>query len=127
MRCINVILFFSVLLGSQAAFAECLDPEAQETGISRAEEDCDDDGYTKGGDGDPAMIDCDDEVPEVNPGQEVDRCDDYYDNNCDGFYNEGCESGYQRGSLLGGSSCQQGGVAGLLLLPLLFMRRGRRR
>lgn len=102
----HLLLIAWLSLGATTAHAECEDTAVVlDSGISVGEEDCDGDGWTKGGGGVEADRDCDDEKASVNPGQEIDRCDDSYDNDCDGYYNEGCEQGYQRGSLIGGSSC----------------------
>ena len=123
-RIITIVLF---TLATSDAFALCDDTGlyAGDTGITLGDEDCDGDGFTKWGDGDPDThdADCDDENYIVNPGHEVDDCHDSFDNDCDGFFNEGCEYGFSRGTLLGGSACGDGDAVGLLLLPLLLVRR----
>lgn len=92
--------------------------------IPVGEEDCDGDGWTK------AEGDCNDENVDVNPGKQVDRCDDSDDNDCDGYFNEECELSFARGTLLGGSACNDNSVqraALLLLLPLGAMAARRRK
>lgn len=109
-------------LSWSAAHAACGDTADTGPDIPLSEEDCDNDGWTKG-DGD-----CNDDKEEVNPGKTVDRCDDSDDNDCDGYFNEECEAGFARGTLLGGSACQDNGSLWLLLAPLcLLVRRKRER
>jgi hypothetical protein len=123
---IPMIVMIFALVGTPSALAVCDDTSVVfDSGTNVGDEDCDGDGWTKGGDGTEETRDCDDELASVNPGQEVDRCDDSFDNNCDGYFNEGCEQAYQRGSLLGGSSCAviSSNIAWLYLLPLVGLRR----
>ena len=125
---IPMIVILITLFSAPSALAACDDTAVVlDSGISVAEEDCDGDGWTKGGGGIDANRDCDDERASVNPGQEIDDCTDSFDNNCDGYFNEGCEQAYQRGSLLGGSSCAivSSSIAWLYLLPLVGLRRRR--
>jgi uncharacterized protein (TIGR03382 family) len=112
------------LVWASPVWAACADEDTADTGgVSVGEEDCDDDNWTK------AEGDCNDENPEVNPGKQVDRCDDSDDNNCDGYFNEGCELSFARGTLIGGSSCQDNTAtaAWLGLVPLALFARRRRR
>ena len=119
---IPITVIFYALLSAPPALAACDDTAiVLDSGISVGEEDCDGDGWTKGGG------DCDDERASVNPGQEIDDCGDSFDNNCDGYFNEGCEQAYQRGSLMGGSSCSllSSNIVWIYLLPLVGLRRRR--
>jgi hypothetical protein len=109
------------LLAGRSAFAAC-EGDTQPSGVPIGEEDCDGDGWTKG------EGDCNDELETVNPGKQVDICEDSDDNNCDGYFNEGCELAFARGSLSGGSACQDATVSSAALLPALLLlarRRGR--
>lgn len=114
-------LIFALGVADQAR-ADCAD-----TGFDTAsgdgvrDEDCDEDGWTKG------AGDCADRDPGANPGLD-ESCGAPADENCDGFFDEGCVRATQGGSLLGGSACGTGSAAALFLTPLLAaLLLGRRR
>lgn len=105
------------LIGS--ARAVCDDPDLPRDTGPAAEADCDEDGWT------PAMGDCDDFDPMVNPGM-TEICGDRIDNNCDGFIDEGCDRSWERGTLQGGAGCAGGTPIEVSLLVLLTVARRRR-
>lgn len=83
--------------------------------------DCDGDGYSE------AEGDCDDANPEVRPERSED-CDTPDDDDCDGYPNAGCPNDVARGSLRGGSACEQSGTSAwvFVVLPGLAGLRRRR-
>lgn len=115
-------LSFLWLSGARAA-CEDTDVEPWDTDIEMGV-DCDGDGFT------PADGDCDDQNPDVFPGRD-EVCGDRIDNDCDGLYDGYCDDPYARGSLQGGASCGAGAggtvAAAVLLWPLAWARRRRRR
>jgi hypothetical protein len=99
---------------SSSARADCGDTDAS------PEEDCDEDGWTKG------QGDCDDDDDAANPGKTEEVCGDRADNDCNGFFDDGCDDATTRGGLIGGSSCGTSeGAALLFLAPLALLRRRR--
>jgi hypothetical protein len=106
-----IAIFLAAALGwSQAGYADCGDTDPS------GDEDCDEDGWTR------SQGDCDDSKDTVNPGK-TEVCGDHDDNDCNGYFDDGCESATTRGTLTGGSSCENMGGSAFLLVPLLFRRR----
>lgn len=120
-RTLIIAALCAAVSSANQAMAAC-DDTGDTGSVAVGDEDCDNDGWTK------ADGDCNDNNDEVNPGKTVDRCDDSDDNDCDGYFNEECEAGFARGTLLGGSACQDNSSLWLLLapLPLFIRRRGKR-
>ncbi len=121
--------FMGVHAGPAWAFSPTGDtgygtPTDTDTGVPLSRIDGDGDNYS------PAQGDCDDENPDVYPGN-PEICADRIDNDCNGLYDDGCDGRVQFGTLRGGGGCTGGTGVGntafimLPILPLLLLMRRR--